>query len=468
MSNEDSDILIYVPFKKESLNENEINWLNAFQSILETGLHQITKQKISISNLISTESLFGKKGIAENAKVIIHLLLNSSYDPGNILNTDKLKNRTIIQVNCHPEIKSESLNDFSIINLFDESTNKTIDLSEHIGELKNEIWLKFLDIAFEIKKEIVVAEKETKKSRGKIFVAESSADQNFNRETIIRELEHLGFEVLPTGNFPKDMNSFSELVHDNLKQSFLSIHLIGNHYAPLLNNIDISSVELQNDLFHEVSTELKAENKIIKRLVWIPTDIKPKSEKQKLYIDSFKRNIELLENTEIVQTPIEVFKTIIRNKAKEILNIKIQTKTKSEEIKNKSVYIISSEVNNKTFSDIKQELIKQKLIVLEATQKANKIDLIQEHYYNLINCDALLIDYSIENLQWLNSKLSDILKSPGFGRKKNFLAKSILINTGKSPVINLQIKDLDLISYAEKDISKRLNSFIEKINKNDT
>lgn len=468
MSNEDSDILIYVPFKKEKLNENEINWLNAFQSILEIGLNQISKQKISISNFISNESLIGKKGIAENAKVIIQLLLNNNYDQSNLLSADKLKNRKIIQIYCHPEIKEEPPKDCTIINLLDESTNKAIDLSKHIDELKNEIWLKFLDIVFEIKKAVLVAEKETTKSKGKIFIAESSTDQNFNRETIIRELEHLGFEVLPKASFPKDMIPFSEFVHGNLKQSFLSVHLIGKYYAPLLNNIDISSIELQNDLFHEVAAELKAENKIIKRLVWIPTDIKPKSEKQKLYIESFKRNIELLENTEIIQTPIEVFKTIIRNKAEEILNIKTQTKTKSEGIKNKSVYVISNEVNNKTFSDIKQELIKQKLIVLEATQKANKIDLIQEHYYNLINCDALLIDYSVENLQWLNSKLSDILKSPGFGRKKSFLAKSILINTGKSPVINLQIKDLDLISYAEKDISKRLNSFIEKINKNDT
>ena len=468
MSNENSDILIYAPFKKENLNENEVNWLKGFQTILETGLHQITKQKISISDFISTESLFGKKGIAENAKVIIQLLLNNSYDQGNLLSADKLKNIKIIQVNCHPEIKAESPNDFTIVNLFNESTNKTIDLSGHIDELKNEIWLKFLDIAFEIRKEVVIAEKEAKKSRGKIFVAESSTDQNINRETIIRELEHLGFEVLPEGNFPKDMNPFSELVHDNLKQSFLSIHLIGIYYAPLLNNIDISSVELQNDLFHEVAAELKAENKVIKRLVWIPTDIKPKSEKQKLYIESFKRNIELLKNTEIVQTPIEIFKTIIENKAEEILDIKIQTKTESEGVKNKSVYVISNDLNSNTFSDIKQELIKQKLTVLEATQKANKIDLIQEHYYNLINCDALLIDYSVENLQWLSSKLSDILKSPGFGRKRNFLAKSILINTGKSPAINLQIKDLDLINNDKKDISKRLNSFIEKINKNGT
>ena len=468
MSNENSDILIYAPFKKEILNKNELIWLNAFQTILEISLKQITKQKISISNFISDKSLVEKNRIGERTKIIIYLLLKNSSVSEDLINYDQVNNIKIIQVNCQPDIKEEPSKEITIIKLFDETTNKKINLSEHIEDLKNEIWLKFLDIAFEIKKEFISAIKESEKSRGKIFVAESSIDQIFNRETIIRELEHLGFEVLPEGNFPKDMDVFSELVHDKLKQSFLSVHLIGNHYAPLFNNIDISSIELQNDLFHEVAAELKAENKVIKRLAWIPPDIKPKTEKQKLYIESFRRNIELLKDTEIVQTPIEIFKTIIKNKADEILEFKPQTKAKSEETKAKSVYLISNDINNETFNNIKKELVKHKLIVLEATQKSNKIDLIQEHYYNLINSDALLIDYSIENIQWLNSKLSDILKSPGFGRKKKFLAKSILINSSNPLVINLKIEDLDLITKNKKDIANRLNFFIEKIHKNDT
>ncbi len=54
MSNENSDILIYVPFKKEKLNENEINWLNAFQSILEIGLNQIKNRKLMYRILFLT------------------------------------------------------------------------------------------------------------------------------------------------------------------------------------------------------------------------------------------------------------------------------------------------------------------------------------------------------------------------------------------------------------------------------
>ncbi|PLX14832.1 MAG: hypothetical protein C0597_09495, partial [Marinilabiliales bacterium] len=299
--------------------------------------------------------------------------------------------------------------------------------------------------------------------KGNIYLAETSAEQNTNRETIIRELEHLGYKILPEVNFPKDMVSFSELVHSNMKESFLSIHIIGNFYAPLIENIEISSIELQNDLFHEVASELNANNQIIKRLVWIPPDIKPKSEKQKLYVESFKRNIELLKNTEIIQTPIEVFKTIIKDKAEEIL----QTKTvESHTEKNsKSVYLISNNTDSNHYKEIKNLLAQNKFEILETIDSTNKIDLIQNHYYNIVNCDALLIDYSVENYQWLYSKLSDILKSPGFGRKNDFLAKSVLVNTLQAPEINIRINNLDLINNKKKDMNQSLAPFIEKIDK---
>ncbi|MDA3954346.1 MAG: hypothetical protein PF485_11930 [Bacteroidales bacterium] len=463
MKNENSDVLIYAPFNKKNLNEKDVIWINAFQTILEIGLNQITKQKLSISNFILDAP---KKDIKElgSCKIIVQLILNNSFSTEALVNESQLENVKVIQVNCHPEIKGEFSTDILRVNLFDETTNKSIDLSENIGEIKNDIWLKILDIAFTIKKDLVVIEKKDKKFKGKIFVAETSIDQNSNRETIIRELEHLGFEILPKVHFPKDLNPFSELIHDSIKQSVLSIHLIGNHYAPLINNIEISSIELQNDLFHEVAAELNAENREIKRLVWIPTDVKPKSEKQRLYIGSFKRNIELLKNTEIIQTPIEIFKSIIRNKANGIIDVKPISQTESKEIYSKSVYIITNDIESKTYNNIKAELSKQKLRVLEISPKTNKIDLIQEHYYNLINCDAVLIDYTVENVQWLNSKLCDLLKAPGFGRKKSFLAKSIFLNTGATPVLQFQITDLELIKDDKKDIAIRLKSFIEKIN----
>ncbi len=459
MSSEKTDILVYIPFKKETLSESEINWIESFKTILGISLHQITKQKIQIISSYFVDSSAEKKKITENSKLVIELL-TKDVEKVNRLQLTGLK---VIHVICHPEVKIESQNEF-IIHLFDEVKNKPVDLSENIDQLKNEIWLKFLDIAYEIRRELKKGDINKKESKGKIYVAETSSDQNFNRETIIRELEHLGFEVLPDGGFPKDMIPFSEMVHTNLSQSFLSIHIIGNQYAPLLNNIDISSIELQNDLFHEVAAELSGQKKTIERLVWIPPTIKAKSEKQKMYIESFKRNIELLHSTEIIQTPIEVFKSIIRKKANELLGETKTNKVINDRNISRSVYLISNNRANKKYGIIKQNLLKNEIKVLEISDKLSKIELIQEHYHHIVHCDAVLIDYSVENIQWLNSKLSDMIKSPGFGRKNIFKAKWIIYDTEKAPDINLQIADLEIIKQEEKDITKKLNSFIEKIN----
>ncbi|MCB2196275.1 MAG: hypothetical protein KQH79_10455 [Bacteroidetes bacterium] len=458
MPDKDFDILIYVPLEEEKLSQKDLNWITTFEKILNVGIKQITKQKINLS-----KSFYQKeKDIKAYDKYagIIQLIVDNNFNSGFLINEQVDKER-VIQVLCQPDI---SISDqYIIINLFDEYSSKGLDLTEDIGSLKNEIWLKFLDIAYEIRDNLIV-DKQTNEFKGKIYVAETSSDQNSNRETIIRELEHIGYKVLPDANFPKDMMQFSDLVSANMKECFLSIHLIGNNYAPLLNNIEISSIELQNDIFHEVAAELKAENKIIRRLVWIHPDVKPKSEKQRLYIESFKRNIELLENTEIVQTPIEVFKNIIRTKAVDIIQSSEMSSIKEDkDQKEKTVYVISNEHNGSVYSSIKKELEKHKFKVLESTAKDSKIDLIQEHYYNLVHCDALLIDYSIHNNQWINSKLSDIMKSPGFGRKKDFLAKAVLINTDKIPDVNLNISDLMMLDDKKKSISEKINSFIEKI-----
>ena len=456
MSNDNSDVLIYVPFKKDTLNENDIKWINSFQSILETSLQQITRRAINVTKSFADGILADKE-----FKVLVELLPNADFE-----HTDEqlFTGKRIIQVNCQSDINKEISKESFIVNLYDEIKNNPIDITGNIDELKNEIWLKFIDIAYEIR-EVIVTRKESKKLKGKIFVAETSSEQNINRETIIRELEHLGYNILPDKHFPRDMNSFSELVHTSMKECFLSIHIIGNFYAPLIENIDISSIELQNDIFYEVAAELNAKDQVLKRLVWIPPDIKPKSEKQKLYIESFKRNIELLKNTEIVQSPIEVFKTIIEGKAQSILESKTTKEVDKKDTS--SVYLISNNLSSDHYNAIKNVLLNHKLEVMEVIDTKDKVELIQNHYYNLINCDALLIDYSVSNMQWLNSKLSDIIKSPGFGRKKDFIAKSVLLNIEETPKLNIKINNLDIINNLKKDINQRLISFIEKINKND-
>lgn len=463
MSNQDLDILFYAPFNKDDLTESNIKWLRNFQFILDISLHQLLKQKIKIANPILDDSSFSKAD-CDKANIVLQFYLNKNYNSEECIQNEK---SNLFQILCDPELLNspiEKTKNVRSYNFFDETKGKKIDLTSDINKIDNEIWLEFLDITYEIKALLGVNIKE-ESIKPKIYVAETSSDQNYNRHTIIRELIHQGFHIVPERSLPANMLQCTEEVQNSMSSSVLSIHIIGNNYAPLLENIEVSMVELQNDIFSEVVAEVEAQNKTINRLVWIPPNIKPKSEKQRHYIENFKRNIELLKNTEIIQTPIEVFKSIIQKKVNVILNKEdslIENNLEYDSIKN-SVYVIHNGSNVNRINEIIAELNKQNLNVLHTKLHKNKIELIKEHHRNLTVCDALLIIYSSDNEQWLDSKLSDVIKSPGIGRKKQYLSKAVLIDIDKEPGTEKKLVGLQVINGCKKNPSDCLKTFIEKI-----
>jgi len=101
--------------------------------------------------------------------------------------------------------------------------------------------------------------------------------------------------------------------------------------------------------------------------------------------------------------------------------------------------------------------------VLSSNNTKNKIDQVHFHYRNLIKSNAIIILSTKENNKWLNSQLSDIIKSPGFGKKNKFIFKSVLFFTKSVPNIFLNINDLDLIKSTSEELSSSIKSFIEKL-----
>jgi hypothetical protein len=252
---------------------------------------------------------------------------------------------------------------------------------------------------------------------------------------------------------------FSDQVQNYMEESILSVHLLGNQYAPLLKNIEISKVELQNDIFSEVISNNDAENAKLRRLVLIPPSLKARSEKQRNYIESFKRNIELHKNTEIIQTPLEDFKSIIQKRIDFELND--DGKIVEDIVKGEFFYIIKDNSDNKKLDELKAGLKKQKIDFVETQTSRNKIELIKQHQKNLALCSGVIISYGSNNVQWLNSKLTDIIKSPGIGRKKPFLFKAIFTDQKIESKSFFNMKDIDILDSSD---NKYLDIVLDKIN----
>jgi len=445
-----SNIIIYVPFEISALSDEDKQWIANFENIFRLSLKQLISEDFNLS--VSFKDTFN----SGSEDIVLLLPLNKAnevFSDIQKINTD----------HCYHIISNPTIDFkdplFKRVIFYDEPNNKPFNLNQEKSTYTNNIWLKFYDLTCEISKIVKSQQNNTKNYKGNIFVAETSIDQKQNRDILIRELEHSGYKVLPDKKLSEDLDEFSQQVHEYMVRCFLSVHIIGNEYAPLFKPIEVSGVEVQNDIFHEVAHD--KQNSIF-RLVWIAPDLKPKSEKQKKYIENFKRNIELLQHTEIIQAPIEVFKSIINKKIYDLQNEK--TLKKPEVIKEKnSVYILSDDKE----SDITAAVIKQfeesGIEVLSYNKTSNKIDQVHFHYKGLIKSDAVVILYTQENIQWLNSKLSDIIKSPGFGKKNQFIVKSVLYFTKNAPQIFLNMPDLDLKQSNLQDLLKNIELYIEKL-----
>ena len=424
-------ILFYIPYDVNKLSESDLNWIEQLSFMFLSSFNKILNRNVQIDNNIKTE---GKINYSDY-QIIIQLFIKENVEIDDCLQNIVNEKLNLVQIITNPKFSFDdtlnALDKTKSYELFYES-NSTKDLFD-FNNVKNETWFKLVDITYEINKSYLVKNNIDKKA---IFIAETSADQKNMRDGLIREFKHLGFKVLPEDKLSDDLVKFSEQVHELMEQSILSIHVIGNNYAPLLKNIDVSKIEIQNDIFNEVVNN--KEN--FKRYVWLPPNIKPKSEKQKKYIESFKRNIELLEKTEIIQTPIEILKNIV---IKDI-DDKTEQKRESKIEKENLAYIISDQNHEERVSELINVLKRKNIDSISLDKKSNTIELIKTHKKNLIKSDIVIIIYSSENEQWLNSKITDIIKAPGFGKKSKFNLKLLLMDAKKQSDTILKLKDLNV------------------------
>ena len=152
-------------------------------------------------------------------------------------------------------------------------------------------------------------------------------------------------------------------------------------------------------------------------------------ERQLTFIENVKRDVSALEGAEILQTPLEDFKNIIREelfsgKEKSIHSSRLGDDSGSAQ----KVYLIHDRIDQSSVEPIKDQIEKMGYNVLEPSFKGNLLDLREDHIQNLRKLDFALIYQGQVNDQWVQMKLLDLLKAPGFGRNKPILNKGVVVS----------------------------------------
>ena len=91
------------------------------------------------------------------------------------------------------------------------------------------------------------------------------------------------------------------------------------------------------------------------------------------------------------------------------------------------------------------------------------LELRKKHIDNLRNFDAAIIFKGKVNEQWVRIKVLDLLKAPGFGRKKPIIGKAIVTAPGSK--LNLEVfksQDLRVIEVEDHKYMTPLKTYLDE------
>jgi hypothetical protein len=395
--------------------------LRARQTVLGESFLQIISSTAVVVNILSPEYIRSGSYVRE-LEEICNSIHSQEEETGNRHRIFKVIMQPIAPED-HPEFLKTELNyNFYEINRYNKKPI-SYDLSGKEGP-EAKFWSKLVDLAYDIADVLSdltgdKTETESGKERPGVFLAETSFDQADNRDMLKRELRHFGFRVLPVAQVPDDAESAKATIENSLKQSVMAVHLLGAWYGDFIKNSKYSLIDFQIKTVKDYISGRKNQP-ALNQLIWIPNDIKPTDQRQALYLKRLKRD-EAQHRTEIIETPFEVFKTI--------LNLRLNEHTNPTVIpvaeKNK-LYVIYEKESKDNIAGFLQQIRSKGFDILESHGENGDFLPLTRHINNLLVADAVLIYKGDCPMDWLNSKIRDLVKAPGYGKSKPFRAIEII------------------------------------------
>ena len=98
MSEKTKNIIVYIPYKKDLLSEQDIHWINKFQTIINIGLKQILKTDFNLN--IEFEDFAKKKNL--DSLIITQTFLNNDLNNEFVLNENSDLNISGLINACAP------------------------------------------------------------------------------------------------------------------------------------------------------------------------------------------------------------------------------------------------------------------------------------------------------------------------------------------------------------------------------
>ncbi|MFI5454048.1 MAG: protein kinase [Isosphaerales bacterium] len=455
----DSDIFINCALiDDQPLSTEERGWVSQLQRHLEVRLEQLWGEPVKIGRYPMppgkppvSEEFFNQLAQvktmisvvsppflkAEGCRREVAAFYQHTTDQGGLWYSDKARLvkviKTPVEMREMPAPLSEifaPLADFNFFEL-DAATGRMHEFDESFGPVAKQ---RFFERIYDLAQELCLVLKACRSGRqapgaapfaGRtIFLAETTADLRADRDSLRRELVELGHRVLPEGPLPLDRDELEATVQKYLEQCQFAVHLVGSRYGLIPEGALESMVELQN---HWAGAYSRAHD--LRRLIWIAPSQTAREDRQDRFIRSLRVDPEFQVGAEVIEGPLSSLKQLALERLKPAEPLRLAAPSGAAEHP-PHVYFLFDRVDEPVAAELQDWLFEQGMEVSVPDHGAEEEEAGRFHRETLCACDAVVVYFGEVRRSWVETKLRDLLKAPGFGRTTPFSVKAVYATPG--------------------------------------
>jgi TIR domain len=266
-------------------------------------------------------------------------------------------------------------------------------------------------------------------SKGTVYLAQTTSDLRDHADRLRRDLLQHGYTVLPTTPLPDVADEAEAAIRANLAQARLSVHLIGRNYSLVPEGGQVSLIEMQHDL-----AAARGSDPQFHRLSWAPDGQQVSDARQQKVIERISMDPRGDSHADFMETMFEDLRTAVMDRLSRAP--KVQAPPASSPANDGPapvLYLMADQRDADAIQPWADALFDQGVEVIRPLFDGDESEIREYHEENLRLCDGVLIFYGAGNELWLQRKLRELQKAPGYGRTKPKPAAGVCLIGARTP-----------------------------------
>jgi len=286
----------------------------------------------------------------------------------------------------------------------------------------------------------VIADDGARRSKGIVFLAQTTDDLEEERDQLRRYLEQFGFLVLPAGDLPGGGEAFRAEIERDIKQADLYVHLLGPRAGRFPADLEDGYGATQVKVAREAGKQL---------LLWRHPELD-------LDTVTDPRQRALLTDEAVVVCGLESFKAAVRSK--------LEARPKQEDRERKApslVFIDASELDHDVAKIVKQEFEARKIPVAVPLYHGSAEEVRDDLTGNMTECEVLVFIYGMAPPAWVRAQMRLFSKLRP-GAQARLVAIFVGPPDEKPTDIGFSMPDLHRVDFPKQWSAERMREMIEE------